>query len=248
MFDPFNDFATAGYLRNVESEKNPAIVKRVEHALFTAKRSVAMAYLQKCRDISYRDFLEVHRILFDGFYPWAGRDRMDTAPNLAISKGDILFAHPAAARLAVEHGLRLGMNKQAMRQSPGEVMGLFAYGHPFLDGNGRTMLLVHSVLSNRAGFSIDWHKTRKSDYLLALSAEIQKPGKGILDGYLKTFMAAPQSAEVWGTIIQSINGLDGGDVPDQVEGVFSDPLLAEKYREFERQREYQIVSPRRTVD
>ncbi len=127
-------------------------------------------------------------------------------------------------------------------------MGLFAYGHPFLDGNGRTMLLVHSVLSNRAGFSIDWHKTRKSDYLLALSAEIQKPGKGILDGYLKTFMAAPQSAEVWGTIIQSINGLDGGDVPDQVEGVFSDPLLAEKYREFERQREYQIVSPRRTVD
>jgi cell filamentation protein len=30
-FDPFGDFATEGYLRNVAKEKNLGIVKRLEH-------------------------------------------------------------------------------------------------------------------------------------------------------------------------------------------------------------------------
>jgi fido (protein-threonine AMPylation protein) len=29
-----------------------------------------------------------------------------------------------------------------MRERPGEVMGYFAHGHPFLDGNGRTIMVV----------------------------------------------------------------------------------------------------------
>ena len=33
-FDPFGDFATEGYLRNVEREKDLNIVKRLEHASF----------------------------------------------------------------------------------------------------------------------------------------------------------------------------------------------------------------------
>jgi hypothetical protein len=34
-FDPFGDFATEGYLRNFEKEKDLAIVKRAENASFT---------------------------------------------------------------------------------------------------------------------------------------------------------------------------------------------------------------------
>jgi hypothetical protein len=34
-FDPFGDFEIHGYLRNLEREKDPAIVKRLEHASFT---------------------------------------------------------------------------------------------------------------------------------------------------------------------------------------------------------------------
>ena len=34
-FDPFGDFATEGYLRNVEKEKDLDIVKRLEHTSFT---------------------------------------------------------------------------------------------------------------------------------------------------------------------------------------------------------------------
>ncbi|WP_084136082.1 Fic family protein [Pollutimonas bauzanensis] len=41
-------------------------------------------------------------------------------------------------------------------------MGMFAYGHPFLDGNGRTMLVVRSELCFRANMSVDWTQTQKA--------------------------------------------------------------------------------------
>ena len=34
IFDPFGDFETRGYLRNVFAEKDPAIIKRLEHQAF----------------------------------------------------------------------------------------------------------------------------------------------------------------------------------------------------------------------
>ena len=33
-FDPFGDFETQGYLRNLAKEKDPDIVRRLEHASF----------------------------------------------------------------------------------------------------------------------------------------------------------------------------------------------------------------------
>ena len=50
-----------------------------------------------------------------------------------------------------------------MVSKPGEVMGYLAYGHPFLEGNGRTIMVVHSVLADRAGLRIDWAATGKED-------------------------------------------------------------------------------------
>jgi fido (protein-threonine AMPylation protein) len=132
--------------------------------------------------------LAKHRVLFDAIYPWAGQDRTQTAPDIAVSKDVVLFAHPNDIRPAVDYALTHGQDKAFMASKPGEVMGYLAHGHPFLDGNGRTIMVVHSVLAQRAGFSIDWAKTDKTDYLLALTKELDAPGKGILDGYLKPFM------------------------------------------------------------
>ncbi len=36
-FDPFGDFATRGYLRNVAGEKDPNKVKRLEHGSFISE-------------------------------------------------------------------------------------------------------------------------------------------------------------------------------------------------------------------
>ena len=240
MFDPFKDFDDAGYLRNTVREKNLNIVKQIEHDLFTANLQDAMDYLNKKRAMNYSNFLMVHHILFSGLYPWAGKDRMATAPDIAISKAGTLFSHPADAKRAMEEGLRIGLNKKTMRETPGVVMGLFAYGHPFLDGNGRTMLVVHWVLCNRAGFVINWHKTKKADYLSALSAEIERPGKGVLDSYLRDFIVPAQEPGIWSTAIRSIQGLDGREVADTVEGEFSDPAVLQRYREFDQQRGYEI--------
>ncbi|GHU05546.1 hypothetical protein FACS1894158_08690 [Betaproteobacteria bacterium] len=236
MFDPFKDYEQVGYLRNRYGEKDPSIVCELEHTLFRAGLGEALGYLAKRRTLTYADFLEVHRILFSAFYPWAGQDRAATAPNIAVSKLDTMFCHPLDAQLAVEEGLRIGQDKVVMRQRPGEVMGLFAYGHPFLDGNGRTMLIIHSELCHRAGFCIEWRRTRKADYLAALSAEIASPGKDILDAYLLPFVGASQERDQWGGTISDIQGLDGRSIEDTVDGEYSNAEVALRYKAFELKR------------
>lgn len=241
MFDPFKDFETAGYLRNKFAERDLEIVQELEHQMFRASLDEAIAHLARRRGaLRYEDFLGVHRILFEGLYPWAGQDRAATAPEIPVTKAGTWFCHPAHAQWAVQEGLRIGSNKRLLRQRPGEVMGLFAFGHPFLDGNGRTMLVVHTELCHRAGFCIEWHRTSKSDYLAALSAEIATPGKGILDAYLLRFVGESRERQAWGGMIGGLLGLDGNGVDDVVAGNYEDAEVSEQYREFERRRGYRI--------
>jgi len=157
-----------------------------------------------------------------------------------VTKAGTWFCHPAHAKLAVQEGLRVGSDKRLLRQRPGEVMGLFAYGHPFLDGNGRTMLLVHTELCQCADFCIEWLRTSKSDYLTALSAEIAAPGKGILDDYLPPFVGEIQERHDWGGMIGGLPGLDGKGVDDAVAGNYQDAEVSEQYRKFEQRRGYRI--------
>lgn len=236
VFDPFNDFEQVGYLRNRHGEKDPTIIRQLEHVMFRAGLNDALAYLATCNVLCYEDFLEVHRILFEAFYPWAGQDREATAPNCAVSKAGTIFCHPLHARLAINEGLRLGQDVTIMRQNFGEVMGFFAYGHPFLDGNGRTMLIIHNELCYRAGFSINWHHTNKIDYLTALSAEIESPSKGHLDKYLCKFIGEVRDREHWGEAINVIQGLDGQSIQNFVEGEYTDMAVAQKYKSFEINR------------
>ena len=241
MFDPFRDYDTAGYLRNKFAEKDPQIVQELEHQMFRAGLDEAITYLAKRRRaLRYEDFLAVHRILFEGFYPWAGQDRAATAPEIAVTKGANWFCHPAHARRAIEEALRIGQDRRFLRQHPGQVMGLFAYGHPFLDGNGRTMLVVHTELCHRAGFCIAWHRTRKPDYLAALSAEIETPGQGILDDYLRPFIGDTQGRPSWGGLIGGLPGLNGQATGDAVAASYQNADVAAQYREFERRRGYRI--------
>ena len=232
IFDPFGDFATEGYLRNFEKEKDLAIVKRAENASFTTGLDEAFASLAKAKTLSYDDVLRTHGILFGAVYPWAGQDRAQTAPKLTIKKGPVIFANAPEIRAAVEFALRKGQYKDSMKAKPGEIMGYLAYGHPFLDGNGRTIMTVHSVLAQRAGFSIDWSATTKDAYLAALTKEIENPPKGHLDAYLKPFMRDPIAYEQLATAIVQAPGLDGS-VEDaalnEVLGNTDEPAVKAQY-------------------
>ena len=115
-----------------------------------------------------------------------------------------------------------------MTQKPGEVMGYLAYGHPFLDGNGRTIMFIHAELARRAGFGIDWSVTDKDQYLAALTQELEEPGKGKLDAYLRPFMRKGSEMETIADAIKAAPGLDGSNA-DAVAGDTRDPTLKARY-------------------
>ena len=208
-FDPFGDFATEGYLRNVEKEKDLDIVKRLEHTSFTTGLDEAFTALGKSRQFSYSDVLRTHGILFNAVYPWAGQDRLSIAPALSVRKGPVIFANPSEIRPAVEFALRKAQEKDYLRAHPGEIMGHLAFGHPFLDGNGRTIVTLFSALTQRAGFSVDWAATDKDVYLDALTKEIDAPSKGHLDNYLGQFIRKPIAHEELAAQIIRAPGIDG---------------------------------------
>lgn len=234
-FDPFGDFATRGYLRNVAKARDPAIVQRLLHNSFLTGIDVALDHLKARPSLSYDDVLQTHKTLFQGVFPWAGEDRAANAPHVFVKKGAVIFAHPKDIRKAINYAMEKGQDKAFLVEKPGEVMGYLAYGHPFLDGNGRTIMLIHAELARRAGIRIDWAATDKDQYLAALTEELEEPGKGELDTYLKPFIRkGPQMMDIAGAI-KAAPGLDGSEA-DTVAGETSNPTLQAQYEAQEVKR------------
>ncbi|WP_423596671.1 Fic family protein [Roseateles sp. MS654] len=239
MFDPFKDFEQAGYLRNVDRLKELEEVKLQEHAFFIANVEVALSRLRRVRGpIVYRHFLQTHRLLFEGFYPWAGLDRHALGVGRLVGKGDrVHFELAELCQAAVDHGLRMGNNPRTMRKQPGAVMGAFAWGHPFLDGNGRTMLLIHTELCRRAGFAIDWNASDKGSYLDALTRELADPRGAHLDAYLAPLMVDIDGRADFVGRLKRLPGLDGLDsVEANVDYAADDVSALQSYADLKRGR------------
>lgn len=234
-FDPFGDFETAGYLRNSLGLKDPEDVKRSEHLAFELSINDALDFLAEVASVDYESIRHVHNILFSEFYPWAGQDRNELVPGLAVFKGSAdnprhtTFEHPKGIKHAIDYALQLASDHEHFKKRPGEVMGLLAFAHPFLDGNGRTILLVFMELSYRAGFAIDWSGTNKDDYLRTLSAEIETPARGHLDCYLAPYIVEIASRDQWAELIGAIKGLDGLDKENISYGSLDDPEIKKRY-------------------
>ncbi|UPJ68405.1 Fic family protein [Bradyrhizobium sp. 191] len=189
-FDPFGDFETRGYLRNVAKTKDLAVVQRLQHNSFLTGVDAGLAQLEARSSLTYADVLQTHKTLFEAVFPWAGEDRLTNASTIFVNKGLVLFAHPKDIRRAVGYALEKGQDKAFMAEKPGEVMGYLAYGHPFLDGNGRTIMLIHAELARRAGFSIDWSATDKDQYRSGQNA-LRLP----LLPYPGAFLAVPEGCQ-----------------------------------------------------
>ena len=54
-FDPFGDFETRGYLRNIANEKDVNIVRRLEHTSFVTGIDDALRHLLARKNIEYAD-------------------------------------------------------------------------------------------------------------------------------------------------------------------------------------------------
>jgi cell filamentation protein len=181
ILDPFGDYHSEGYLRNVFKEKNLRIVGHLETVAFEAQIYEVIRILRRLPAINYANIKATHKRLFDSVYPWAGQDRSENAPNIAIVKAGYktLFAHPADVRRAAEYALILAEDATALLERPGEVFGYLAHAHPFLEGNGRTIMTIYAELCRRAGFYIDWEAIEKQAFLRALTDELLKPGSSM---------------------------------------------------------------------
>ncbi len=190
-FDVFGDAKTRGYLQNVASLPKGDALSRLENTAFEGNIGKALDNLASKAKLDHGDILKTHEILFKDVYPtWAGKDRNEVASNLVVSKAGRtdLFALPRIIYPATEQALKYGQDVNFMRAKPGEVMGELAFAHPFLDGNGRTIITVHTELARRAGMTIEWEKTNKHQYIAALTNELLAPGKGHLDKYLEPYV------------------------------------------------------------
>ena len=137
-------------------------------------RSISFPEIER---LSYQNVLDTHKTLFKDVYPWAGQDRAQTAPNIAVSKGTVLFAHPDDAKPAVEHALRMGQDRKLMADRLGEVMGYLAYGHPFLGGMAGQFWPCTSNLPNaRVSASIGRQPTRQ--LISPLDARVEQSRQG----------------------------------------------------------------------
>ena len=99
------------------------------------------------------------------------------------------------------------------------------------------MLLIHTELCYRVGFSIEWEKTAKVDYLTALSQEIEKPREHPLDRYLPQFIGETRSRDSWGGVIGNLQGLDGQSEMNNVDGDYSDEQVLREYLAYKLERE-----------
>jgi cell filamentation protein len=209
IFDPFGDFETQGYLRNIFGSKDIQEVKSLEYASFQRNLDRSMTALAKIDFIEYKHVLEIHKTLFGAVYPWAGQDRSVTAPGINISKAgyNSMFAQSQYVRRVTEYALDQNLDHSIMREKPGYIMGSLAHAHPFLDGNGRTIMVLHTEMSHRAGISINWVQTDKTAYLTALTVELNDPGKGHLDQYLKPFVGNVVDRQQSTSVLKSLTGL-----------------------------------------
>jgi cell filamentation protein len=238
-FDPFGDFDKQGYLRNFLGFKDIQQVKALEHASFKESVDQAVNALAKINFIEYKHVLAIHKTLFGAVYPWAGQDRSITAPGINIAKAgyNSMFAQSQYVRRVTEYAIDQGRDLGVMREQPGYIMGSLAHAHPFLDGNGRTIMVLHTEMALRAGITIDWVKTDKIAYLTALTAELNAPGKGHLDEYLKPFVGEAIDRKQSTSLLKSIKGL-GEPVKTREEILEEllngDAMLIDQPEEFQR--------------
>ncbi len=104
---------------------------------------------------------EIHRILFEDIYEFAGKVR-----NVNLAKGNFRFA-PV---MYLSESLR---NIDKMPQSSfDEIVEKYVemnIAHPFREGNGRSMRIwLDHILKKELGQCIDWSMVDKEDYLLAM--------------------------------------------------------------------------------
>ena len=135
-------------LKILEAEKNPI------------RGKFDLKHLQK-----------IHEFIFGDIYEWAGKIREGDF----LIKGESIFcramyienlASDIHNKLSADNFLR-GIAKDDFISKLAYYMGEINALHPFREGNGRTQRLYFKQLCKKAGYDLEFHKTKKDELVKA---------------------------------------------------------------------------------
>lgn len=162
--------------------RDEAKLKELE-AMITLAKTSELEKTSSKQNFNENDYREIHRMLFDTLYDWAGEYR-----KIDISKKGTFFAeHNKIPELMKncftrlrKHNYFKGMDFNSFVDEIVDVYCTTNYIHPFREGNGRTQRVFITQLIRYNGYDINFSEI-DTDYLML--ATIQS-AHGVTD-YLK---------------------------------------------------------------
>ena len=135
-----------------------------EEERISKKKAVELfesGYLDTLQAGTFKALSEIHRILFEDIYDFAGKIR-----DVNIAKSNFRFAPVMYLKAALLH------IEQMPQSTLDEIIEKYVemnIAHPFREGNGRSgRIWLDLMLKKEIGKVIDWSSVDKDDYLLAM--------------------------------------------------------------------------------
>jgi len=135
-----------------------------EEERISKKKAVELfesGYLDTLQAGTFKALSEIHRILFEDIYDFAGKIR-----DVNIAKSNFRFAPVMYLEAALLH------IEQMPQSTFDEIIEKYVemnIAHPFREGNGRSgRIWLDLMLKKEIGKVIDWSSVDKDDYLLAM--------------------------------------------------------------------------------
>ncbi len=135
-----------------------------EEERISKKKAVELfesGYLDTLQAGTFKALSEIHRILFEDIYDFAGKIR-----DVNIAKSNFRFAPVMYLKAALLH------IEQMPQSTFDEIIEKYVemnVAHPFREGNGRSgRIWLDLMLKKEIGKVIDWSSVDKDDYLLAM--------------------------------------------------------------------------------
>jgi cell filamentation protein len=160
-------YANSTVLKNIPGITDGIKLETLELNATVARLPEVLAHIQN-RPISLTLWQDIHSILFQDIYEWAGHVR-----TVHMSKGNTVFAYPQNIQtegervfneLKAEDGLE-GLPKNDLCERLAYYFSECNALHPFREGNGRTQKLLFGEIVRRSGYGIEWKMLTVEDHL-----------------------------------------------------------------------------------
>lgn len=172
-----------GLLRNLQNITDPEVLNFVESSVVTKRLKELYENPIKIKGID--SLFEIHRLLFQDIYSWAGKKRMveiskDGKPFFPISHFDIAFRH--IDQIIADFKKIPKDNNKLLAEKLTEILDNINYLHPFREGNGRAQREFLRLLALEKGLTL--HLNPPDD-----KSVYERYMKGTIESDLKTLNA-----------------------------------------------------------